>query len=236
MITFVNHKLYPSTKRIQTPKLQIDITEKLDGSNLGIFKISNDSLLVAQRNYCFVWSPSMEITPEDRDFAYEGLFGWLELVGQKLIDTLRLYNGFFGEYMFNHINDSRFIDYNDRTDLTLGLYIFAKASLQVLGINSTELSDVSVRGLTYKRDLVKYVFSNNEIPTDIVDLVPLVHTFGHVPSIPDLDNLYEEYCKRINHKPEGFIVLLENNQILKYVRFKGGEFGPHRESFSSDEE
>ena len=126
----------------------------------------------------------MEITPEDRDFAYEGLFGWLELVGQKLIDTLRLHNGFFGEYMFNHINDSRFIDYNDRTDLTLGLYIFAKASLQGLGINSMELSDVSVRGLTYKRDLVKYVFSNNEIPTDIVDLVPLVHTFGHVPSIP----------------------------------------------------
>ena len=44
----IKRTLYPKTKRVQY-KNRVVITEKLDGSNIGFFKV-NGELVIAQRN------------------------------------------------------------------------------------------------------------------------------------------------------------------------------------------
>lgn len=59
--------LYPKTQRVALTN-KIVITEKLDGSNLGIFKVRG-KLLIAQRNYVFI-EDELE---ENKDKLYSGL-------------------------------------------------------------------------------------------------------------------------------------------------------------------
>lgn len=72
--------LYPKTRRVNL-KNNIVITEKLDGSNIGFFKV-NGELLIAQRNLVF--------TQEElkKEISYKGLQGWLNEHGQNLRDRL----------------------------------------------------------------------------------------------------------------------------------------------------
>lgn len=48
----VKKEIYPKTSRINVNGEKIEITEKLDGSNLVIFKL-NDEIYFAQRNTIF---------------------------------------------------------------------------------------------------------------------------------------------------------------------------------------
>ena len=59
--------LYPKTKRVQF-KNRVVITEKLDGSNIGFFKV-NGKLLIAQRNNIF----TMDELEENKGMLYKGL-------------------------------------------------------------------------------------------------------------------------------------------------------------------
>ena len=63
----IKQTLYPKTKRVQF-KNRIIITEKLDGSNIGIFKV-NGKLVIAQRNYIF----DIDEIEENKDKLYQGL-------------------------------------------------------------------------------------------------------------------------------------------------------------------
>ena len=58
----IKRTLYPKTKRVQY-KNRVVITEKLDGSNIGFFKV-NGELVIAQRNniLCFKQSNKNIIT------------------------------------------------------------------------------------------------------------------------------------------------------------------------------
>ena len=62
--------IYPKTKRVQE-KDEFVITEKLDGSNLCIFK-KEGKIYFAQRNNIF------ESSELNKDVAYKGLIGWVE--------------------------------------------------------------------------------------------------------------------------------------------------------------
>lgn len=59
--------LYPKTQRVSM-KNKIVITEKLDGSNIGIFKVDG-KLLIAQRNYVF----HEDELNENKEKLYSGL-------------------------------------------------------------------------------------------------------------------------------------------------------------------
>ena len=66
-------EIYPKTKRINCSAVLIEITEKLDGSNLCIFK-KEDNLYIAQRNNIFTYDE----LEENKDKIYKGLYQWLK--------------------------------------------------------------------------------------------------------------------------------------------------------------
>ena len=59
--------LYPKTKRVLF-KNRVVVTEKLDGSNIGFFKVKGE-LLIAQRNNIF----KMSELEENKGMLYQGL-------------------------------------------------------------------------------------------------------------------------------------------------------------------
>lgn len=63
----IKKTLYPKTKRVQF-KNRVTITEKLDGSNIGFFKV-NGKLLIAQRNNIF----EIDELEENKGMLYKGL-------------------------------------------------------------------------------------------------------------------------------------------------------------------
>ena len=75
IISIMKKTLYPKTKRISDE--QIIITEKLDGSNLWLFRL-NGEILIAQRNHV------LKISELNKENAYKWLIWWLEENKDKL--------------------------------------------------------------------------------------------------------------------------------------------------------
>ena len=190
--------LYPKTKRISTSKFII--TEKLDWSNLWLFKL-NWELIIAQRNNVF------KLSEINKDIAYKWLIGWLD----KYKDSIDLHewSWVFWEriWMWN-------IKYWD--DIDKKFYIFAKA-------NITE--DFEVKNINYTRDYFIYPFISQEIPY-CMDIVPLFAESKMI-DISMLDTLYDDYVNTVNRKVEWFVII-NNNQVLKYVRYKDWKETEHK--------
>lgn len=68
----IKKEIYPKTKRVKCIGTQIEITEKLDGSNLVIFKLNNE-IHIVQRNNIF----NINEIEENKDKLYKGLYQWL---------------------------------------------------------------------------------------------------------------------------------------------------------------
>lgn len=84
--------LYPKTTRMGKEKSQL--TEKLDGSNLGFFKLNNE-VYVAQRNWVFTLEEALQ-----SDKLYKGLLGFIN----ENVDNLnKIVEGavIFGEWIGN---------------------------------------------------------------------------------------------------------------------------------------
>lgn len=202
-------KLYPSTSRVGKDKSKVTVTEKLDGSNLGFFKVDGD-LWIAQRNWVIPFS-NLE---DSKDFMYKGLYGWLKEHGEELRDSLHENSGVFGEWI-----GMGSIKYGD-TDINGRYYIFAKANL-----DDKKQQAINIR---YEHGLFKYPFIDQVIP-EYMNVVPIVTEFDSYPSVNQLDELYEVYVNsdRIaDRNVEGFIVI-DKGAITKYVRFKGGVLNDH---------
>lgn len=197
----IKKTLYPKTKRVQF-KNRVVITEKLDGSNIGFFKV-NGELIIAQRNNVFTMN---EI---DKNMAYKGLIGWLEENGQDLQNRLVEGSGFFGEWI-----GMGKIKY---PDLDKKVYMFAKANY-----NGQE-----IKNLYYEHELFQYPFENQEFP-EYIGIVPVVEIRDSYPDIDLLNTMYDYYCSKQERNVEGFIIA-QNNQVTKYVRMKNGQLQPHHE-------
>lgn len=193
--------LYPKTRRFADNSAII--TEKLDGSNLGIFKLGGE-LIIAQRNNVFKES---ELTSDN---SYKGLIHWLSENGDILRSELIEESGVFGEW----ISMGR-ISYAD-SDINKRFYIFAKANID---------SELEVRNIIYNSDLFKYPFVSQEVP-EFIGVVPELGRFENI-SKDTLDKLYSAYCETVDRNVEGFVVN-RGNQITKYVRMKDGKFGEHK--------
>lgn len=198
----IKKTLYPKTKRVQF-KNRVVITEKLDGSNIGFFKLNGD-LIIAQRNYIF---KALEI---DKNIAYKGLIGWLEEHAEDLKNRLIEGSGFFGEWI-----GMGKIKY---PNLDKKVYMFAKANIT---------DKLEIKNLYYEHELFKYPFENQEFP-DYIEIVPVVEVRKTYPDIDTLNYNYELYKNKVQRNVEGFIIA-QNNNVNKYVRMKNGKLQDHHE-------
>lgn len=87
--------IYPKTERVKVEQSNVcEVTEKLDGSNLCIFK-KNDVLYIAQRNNIY----SIDELDKVKDFAYRGLYEWLTNHAEELTKELRESSCICGEWL-----------------------------------------------------------------------------------------------------------------------------------------
>ena len=208
----IKKEIYPKTIRIKTKNL-VTITEKMDGSNLGIFN-KDGQLLICTRERIFTLE-ELKDNKECKDLikTYRGLFNWLGEYGEDLRSRLYINSGIFVEWM----GAAGHVSYPD------GIrghkcYMFAKARI-------TE--DYDAERINYDHELFKYPFVDEIIP-DYIDVVPIVTTMDHVPTVSELDKLYEEYSLCVKRNVEGFVVNTFDT-VRKYVRMKRGKLEPHHE-------
>lgn len=102
-------------------------------------------------------------------------------------------------------------------ELNNKVYMFAKANLE----------KGEIKNMYYQPELFIYPFENQEFP-EYIGIVPIVEQRNSYPEIDTLDSLYNQYTYNIGRNVEGFIVI-QNNNVNKYVRMKNGKLQPHHE-------
>lgn len=194
-------ELYPKTQRIRNTGESIEITEKLDGSNLIIFKL-NEDIYFAQRSTIFRY----EELEENKQALYKGLFDWanshIEVLKQELYEGSCLCGEWLGMGKLKYTVD----------EFDKKFYMFAKARID---------EDFKLSNLNYTHEQFIYPFNSQVIP-EFIGVVPVV---GQIPYLPDknaLDGIYERYCNKVNRQVEGFVINI-HNIITKYVRMKNGK-------------
>lgn len=202
----IKKEIYPKTQRVICEGAKIQITEKLDGSNLVIFKL-NDDLYIAQRNTIFNCN---ELNDENKQSLYKGLYSWIVDNMETLYNELHDGSAICGEWL-----GMGKIKY-DVSEFDKRFYMFAKA-------NITEGFDLY--NLNYDHELFIYPFASQEIPK-FIGVVPVVKEIRNIPNKEQLDKIYEEYTNREKRNVEGFVVNYDN-RITKYVRMKNGKLQEH---------
>lgn len=198
-------KIYPKTQRF-TGENDIVITEKVDGSNLSIFK-KDGELYIAQRNYIFTFS---EIE-DAKSKLYKDLFEWLQEHAKTLESILHDNSALCGEWIgTGHIKYGH--AFSNKKFL-----MFAKANIN----DKLELFNIN-----YYQDSFIYPFIEKEIP-DFIGVVPIVNKCSFYPDIAELDHDYDVYKQKVNRNVEGFIIN-SGNSISKYVRMKSGKMSEHK--------
>ncbi len=205
----IKKEIYPKTERVKCGGDVIYVTEKLDGSNLAIFKKDN-RLYVAQRNNIF----DIEELDEIKDKLYKGLYQWL-LDNKAELNTLNEGSVICGEWLgMGQIKYT--VDEFDKR-----FYMFAKANID---------DDFNLYNLNYSHELFIYPFENQVIPT-FIGIVPEVAELKVLPNKEMLDKLYQKYCDNKKRNVEGFI-LNYKNIVTKYVRMKSGKMQEHFDRFN----
>jgi hypothetical protein len=201
--------LYPKTKRIGGGATAV-ISEKLDGSNIGLFKFKGE-LYIAQRNY--IYKAADAFTDETtKQGVYNGLYGFLEENLSTLEEALNETSCIFCEWI--GMGKIKYPHLNKR------LYMFAKAN-----VTGDTLEELELKNTYYYPDLFKWCFANQEMHP-LVDPVPVVELMDTYPTVAYLDTLYDEYNQAGGYEAEGFVILC-NGSITKYVRKKNGKPTPH---------
>lgn len=199
-------EIYPKTKRLSCSGINVYITEKLDGSNLCIFK-KNGKVYIAMQSNIVCEDEIGDVTV--KSVLYKGLYNWL----QENLDTLKfeLHEGSVvcGEWL-----GMGYLKYGNYLDKRF--YMFAKANVD---------DEFNLYNLIYMHDLFIYPFTSKTIP-EFIGIVPEVTELDFIPTKEDLDKVYAEYTDHVKRKVEGFVINYEN-MISKYVRLKRGKLTEH---------
>ena len=193
----IKKEIYPKTKRISNIGGIFELTEKLDGSNLAIFK-KDDELHIAQRNNIFNFNE----LEENKDKLYKGLYQWIKDNQEELshiINNSCVCGEWLGMGQLKYTID----EFDKR------FYMFAKANID---------EEFNLYNLMYDHDLFIYPFENQELPK-CIGVVPIVSQLKVSPSKEQLDSIYEKYRTKVDRDVEGFVINYNNN-ISKYVRMK----------------
>ena len=94
----IRKRLYPKTTRLGKDKVEVKITEKLDGSNLTFFKHPETGKLgIGQRN--IIYYMDQIDTDEVKQVMYRGLGSWLSEHGEHLQEELHNGSAIVGEWL-----------------------------------------------------------------------------------------------------------------------------------------
>lgn len=198
----IKKEIYPKTKRIAIDGFKIQLTEKLDGSNLAIFK-KDEKVYIAQRKNIY----SLEELEEAKNIIYKGLYEWLKTNGEYLKEHLMNNSCLCGEWLgMGQIKYT--IDEFDKR-----FYMFAKANVD---------DDFNLYNIMYEHNLFIYPFDNQEMPKFIGE-VPIISDIKVAPDKKMLDSIYSKYCEKVGNRNVEGIVINCNNLITKYVRMKSGK-------------
>lgn len=201
----IKKEIYPKTKRVSCVGDKVYVTEKIDGSNIVIFK-KNDILCVAQRKTIIVENEFESA----KDIMYKGLYQWLQdhkdYLREHLLNNACICGEWIGMGCLKYSVD----EFDKR------IYMFAKANID---------DDYNLYNLIYEHNLFIYPFDNQEIP-NFIGVVPEVAELNVIPTKEHLDSLYEKYTNKVNRNVEGFVVNYKNI-ITKYVRMKNGKLQEH---------
>lgn len=197
----IKKEIYPKTPRVSIDGDSIEITEKLDGSNLVIFKL-NDEIYFAQRNTILKYSE----LKENKQILYKGLLDWayghIQVLQEQLYEGSCLCGEWLGMGRLKYTID----EFDKR------FYMFAKARID---------ENYNLNNLNYEHTQFIYPFNNKIIP-EFIGIVPVVGSIPYLPDKKSLDGMYERYCKKVNRPVEGFVINFRNI-ITKYVRMKNGK-------------
>lgn len=219
-------KLYPSTKRFGGKEKHV-ITEKMDGSNLMFFKLDGE-LFVGKRSSFAKVQHVME-----SDFGIKGLKGWLEIHGEDLKNSLNEGSVICGEWLamgrlkYPFTEKKRF-------------HMFAKANFkfntqkEVYNEETQKVEKatkkvdqiIELQNILYKHELFGFCFEDGEIP-EFINVVPVIAELDNMPTLAELNVLYERYVNEVDRHVEGFIIMGNATQITKYVRNKNGYIEEH---------
>ena len=201
----IKKEIYPKTKRVSCLGDKIYVTEKLDGSNMVIFK-KDDLIYIAQRKN-IICETEFE---EAKGIMYKGLYQWLVENFDHLKDYLLNNACLCGEWIGMGCLKYSVDEFDKR------FYMFAKA-------NITE--DFELTNIIYQHDLFKYPFADQEIP-NFIGIVPEVIELNVLPNKQHLDSIYAKYVEKVGRNVEGFVINYKNI-ISKYVRMKNGKLSEH---------
>lgn len=200
----IKKEIYPKTKRVSCVGDKVYVTEKLDGSNLVIFK-KDDVLFIAQRNNIF----NINEIEEQKGMLYKGLYQWLN-DNKDILNDLHNNSAICGEWLGMGCLKYSVDEFDKR------YYMFAKANVD---------DDLNLYNLIYEHNLFIYPFQSQEIPK-CIGIVPAVAELNVIPTKEHLDSIYSKYCEKVNRNVEGFVVNYKNI-ISKYVRMKNGQLREH---------
>ena len=200
----IKKEIYPKTKRVSCVGDKLQITEKLDGSNLVFFK-KNNGIYIAQRGNIF----NINELEENKDKLYKGLYQWI-MDNKYFLNDLHDGSAICGEWLGMGCLKYTIDEFDKRW------YMFAKANID---------EDFNLYNLIYDHKLFIYPFESQEIPK-CIGIVPEVAEINVLPNKEYLDKIYNKYCQKVGRNVEGF-VLNYKNIITKYVRMKNGKLQEH---------
>ena len=149
----IKKEIYPKTKRVKCSGLLVEITEKLDGSNLCIFK-KDDVLYIAQRKTIL----SFDELEENKDVMYKGLYQWL-IDNKDELNQIRNDAVVCGEWLGMGRLKYTVDEFDKR------FYMFGKANID---------AEFNLYNLYYNHDLFIYPFESLEIPK-CIGVVPMAY-------------------------------------------------------------
>lgn len=188
----VKQTLFPKIKRVEINK-KYQITEKLDGSNLGIAKIGY-SLYFCQRNTILT---TFDIH-DNKNILYKNLENWIIENKETLLETLNDNTIIFGEWLgMGHIKYKEFKN---------NFNIFAKAKIEYYYDDIVDDICFKINNLNYNLKEIKYAFKNETIP-NFISLVPIVDNNLELINKQTLDELYDAYNKSQDRIIEGFVIV-----------------------------
>jgi hypothetical protein len=194
-------EIYPKTTRISCQN-NVQITEKLDGSNLCIFK-KDDVLYIAQRKRIISYND----IEQDKQYFYKGLYQWLK-DNFEVLNTINNNSVVCGEWL--GMGKIKYPTFDKK------FYMFAKANID---------DDFKLYNINYNHTLFGYSFEAQAVPV-CIGIVPVVADLQCLVGKEQLDELYQEYTQQEGRNVEGFVINYNNN-ITKYVRMKNGRLSEH---------
>ena len=211
----IKKQLFPKTVRFNEEARGYQITEKMDGANLGIGKF-NGELVIAQREIIFSVEEAKTGKVEGIEI-YKGFPKWIAEHEEFLKENIYEGSIVFGEWL-----ELGKIHY-EKEKFPKRFLIFAKGRFE-----SKTIEESSIVNLNFNLNLIHYVFVKQEIPY-FIETVPLVESKVKNVSLDYLNQLYSEYSEKVGRKVEGFVILdLLSGIQTKYVRLKRGKLTEHK--------